>query len=113
MENKTQGPEELFQKAREYAEIQISLLKLRGVNKVAGSMGSIMSVFVLAGIFGGILLCFTVGLSLLIGKWIGSVSGGFFIIGGVYLLAGIVIYVMREKLIRGKVTDRLIKELLN
>ncbi|HVZ95759.1 MAG TPA: hypothetical protein VG847_02715 [Chitinophagaceae bacterium] len=114
MEKKSEGAEEnLFQKLKEYTEVQFSLFKLRGINKLAASMASIISIVVLIVIGGGILLCFTIGLSLLIGSWIGKIYAGFFIVGGIYLIAGLLLYLVRDKFIHRRVADKLIKELLN
>ncbi len=113
MENKPEGVEDLFQKTKEYVEVQIDLFKLKGVNKLATSMASVVSTTILVIIAGAIFLCFTIGLSLLIGSWTGKMYYGFFIVGGVYLIAGLLIYLMRDKLIRNKITDKLIEELLN
>lgn len=113
MENKPEGLEDLFQKMKEYAEVQVNLLRLKGARKLASSLSSIVSSVILVVISGAILFCFTIGISLLVGDWLGKTYYGFFIVGGIYVIAGIIIYRMRNKLIKRKVTDKLIRELLD
>ena len=68
MENKPEGLEDLFQKMKEYAEVQVNLLRLKGVRKLASSLSSIVSSVILVVISGAILFCFTIGISLLVGE---------------------------------------------
>ena len=113
MENKSQGIEDLFQKLKEYGEVRFNLLRLKGINKLAGVLSSFLSIFVLIIIFGAILLCITIGLAILIGSWIGKMYYGFFIVAAIYLIIGLVLYFMRDKLIKSKISNKLIKELLD
>ena len=113
MESKPTNVEELFQKLREYAEVQLDLFKLKGINKVSGFMSSVITIGILIILFSGVLICITIGAALLIGAWLGKVYYGFFIVGGIYLIIGLVIYSMRDKLIKTKVSNKLIKELLD
>jgi hypothetical protein len=55
----------------------------------------------------------TIGFALLLGEWIGHVYWGFFIIGFIYLIIGLIFYLMRDKLIKTKVSDELIKQMIN
>ena len=72
-----------------------------------------ITLIILIVIFSTILLCITIGAALLIGEWVGKIYYGFFIVGGIYLIIGLVIYSMRDKLIKTKVSNKLIKELID
>lgn len=113
MESKPTNVEELYQKLREYADVRLNLFKLKSINKVSAIMASIVTIIVLIILFGAILLCITIGAGFLIGEWVGKVYYGFFIVGGIYLIIGLVIYSMRDKLIKTKVSNKLIKELID
>lgn len=113
MESKPTNVEELYQKLSEYADVRLNLFKLKGINKVSGFMSSVITIGILIILFSGVLLCITIGAALLIGAWVGKVYYGFFIIGGIYLVIGLVIYSMRDKLIKTKVSNKLIKELID
>lgn len=113
MESKPTNVEELFQKLKEYADVRLELFKLKSINKASGFMSSVITIVILIILFSAVILCVTIGAALLIGKWIGNSYSGFFIVGGIYLIAGLVIYSMRNKLIKIKVSNKLIKELVD
>jgi len=113
MDSKPTNIEELFQKLKEYADVRLDLFKLRSINKMSGFMASVITIVILTALFTGVILCLTIGLALLIGHWLGNAYYGFFIVGGIYLIAGLVIYSMRDKLIKIKVSNKLIKELID
>lgn len=113
MESKPNNVEELFQKLKEYADVRLDLFKLKSINKMAGFMSSAITIVVLIVLFSAVTLCITIGFALLIGAWLGNAYYGFFIVGGIYFITGLVIYSMRDKLIKTKVSNKLIKELID
>ncbi|KAA9042195.1 phage holin family protein [Ginsengibacter hankyongi] len=113
MESKPTNVEDLYQKLSEYADVRINLFKLKSINKISGFMSSVVTIVILIILFGAVLLCLTVGAGFLIGEWVGKVYYGFFIVGAIYLIIGLVIYSMRDKLIKTKVSNKLIKDLLD
>ena len=113
MEGKPTNVEELFQKLKEYADVRLNLFKLKSINKFAGFMSLVITLIILIIIFSTILFCITIAAALVIGEWVGKIYFGFFIVGGIYLIIGLVIYSMRDKLIKTKVSNKLIKELID
>jgi Zn-dependent protease with chaperone function len=113
MESKPTNVEDLFQKVKDYADVRLNLFKLKSINKLSGFMSSFVAIFILVILFTVILICLTIGFALLLGEWIGHVYWGFFIIGFIYLIIGLIFYLMRDKLIKTKVSDELIKQMIN
>lgn len=113
MESNPTNLEELFQKLKDYADVRIQLYKLKGINKASGFISSFITIFILIIIFSLIIICLSVGAALLIGEWLGADYYGFFIVGGIYLITGLILYSMRGKLIKTKVSDKLIKEMID
>jgi hypothetical protein len=113
MDNKPANLEELFEKLRDYAETRVDLFKLKSIHKISGFMSSLIASLVLVILLCTVLLCITIGLALLIGAWIGSYYAGFFIVGALYLIIGLVFYSMRGKLIKTPISNKLIKELID
>jgi hypothetical protein len=113
MDSKPTNLEELFQKLKDYADVRLDLFKLKSINKVSGFMSTVITIVILIALFSAVILCITIGLALLIGAWLGNAWYGFFIVGGIYLIVGLVIYSMRDKLIKTKVSNKLIKELID
>lgn len=113
MESNPTNVEELFQKLKEYGEVQLDLFKLKGINRISGFVSSVVTMFIVIALFSAVLLCITIGASILVGTWVGKIYYGFFIVGGIYFIIGLVIFSMRDKIIKTKVSDKLIKELVD
>lgn len=113
MENKPNSIEELFYKLKDYGDTRLDLLKLKSINKASGFLSALIGAVILAGLFLLVILCFTIAIALLLGAWLGKTYYGFFIIGGVYFILGLVLYAGRNKFIKTPVSNKLIKELLD
>lgn len=113
MENKPTNLEELFEKLRDYADTRIDLFKLKSINKVSGVMSSVIAILILVILLSIVLLCITIGIALLIGAWVGKNYYGFFIVGVIYLIIGLVLYSKRVKLFKTPLSNKLIKEMID
>lgn len=113
METKTTDIEELFYKIRDYGETRFTLLKLKAINKVSGIASSAITLVFLLFLLFMILLCVTIGLSLLIGVWVGHAYLGFFIVGGIYVIIGLVLFLAKTKLIKTPISNSLIRKLVD
>jgi hypothetical protein len=113
MENTNNSVEELLEKLKEYADIRINLFKLKSIDKISGFTATLMTSLILVILLSGVLICLTIGLALLIGSLLGKTYLGFFILGGIYIIIGLVFYSKREKLIKTPVSNKLIKELVD
>ena len=113
MENKPTNVEELFQKIKEYADVRINLFKLKSISKISGLMSSAISIILITLIFLTVLVCITIGLSLWIGDSLGKAYYGFFIVAGIYIIIGLILFLLRGKILKTPISNKLIKELLN
>jgi hypothetical protein len=111
MDNQSSTIESLIDKAKNYAETRIDLFKLKAIDKSSSLLSLLVSMFIV------ILTCFIVfvflniGLALLIGEWLGRAYYGFFIIAAIYLIAGLVLFSLRDKLLKTPIADTMIKKL--
>ncbi len=113
IEDKPTGIEELFNKLKDYAETRLALYKLIAINKAAGFFSTFITALILIMILFTVILCISIGAALLIGQWLGGASYGFFIIAGLYLIIGLVLYSMRGNILRNPVSSKLIKEMVD
>lgn len=113
VEDKPTGLEELFTKLKDYVETRIDLVKLISINKMSGFMSIVISMIILLMILFTTILCISIGLAILIGHLLGAIYYGFFIIAGVYLIIGLVLYANRGNILKGPVSNRLIKEMMD
>ncbi|MEO6812673.1 MAG: hypothetical protein ABI172_01995 [Ginsengibacter sp.] len=113
MENQPSNVEELFYKLKDYGDTRLDLFKLKSINKISGFITSIITSAILMVLLALVLLCITIGAALLIGALLGKTYYGFFIIAGVYIIVGLVLYSSRDKMLKTPVSNRLIKELID
>ena len=113
METKPTSVEELFYKLKDYADTRLDLLKLKSINKVSGFLSMLIVSVILLVLLSLVLVCITIGLALLIGMWLGSTYWGFFIMGILYIIIGLVLYSSRNKLLKTPVANKMVKELID
>lgn len=112
MESKT-NLEELGQKLKEYVETRVDLLKLRAINKLSKIVSTLVTSILLVFLFFIVIICLSFGLSYYIGSVLGATHYGFFVVGGLYLITGLIIFYSRDKMIKTPISDRLIKDILD
>ncbi len=105
--------EHLVSKAGDLAETKAELWKLKTVNKVSESVASIISKITIVVLIGLALIIFSLGAAFWLGAVMNNLYYGFFIVGGFYLLLGILVHVFRRELIKKPISniiiDRIIK----
>jgi hypothetical protein len=110
MEEKTQI-ETLVIHVRDFLKENFSLLVLNAFEKISRLISGITSILFLASLLVFILLFISVGLALWLGALIHEPYAGFFIVGGLYLLTGIIFYLNREKWIQVPIINGLLKSM--
>lgn len=102
----------LLEKATDYSNTSIELIKLKAVDKTSDSVSSIVAPTIIILVVGIALLFLNLGLALWLGPLLGELSYGFLLVGGFYIVVSIILYLfMRDKL-KATVYDALVKFLL-
>lgn len=99
-------------KATDLAETKLDIWKLKVSGRVSSSVSSLSRLIAIVSFaaISGILL--SIGAAILIGQRLGNTGYGFFIIGGFYLLCGLLLFVFRRQLITEPVNRLLINKIL-
>jgi len=104
--------EELALRAEQYAQTSIELAKL----KILDRTGDVVSTFTAKGVSAVVLLMGTflisMGAALYIGKLLGESFFGFLIVGGAYILVGVILMFSLEGAIKKSILKSLLPELL-
>lgn len=100
----------LYDHAEQYLKTSVELYRLKAVKTGAGIFSSVATGFILGVVFSMVLLFASIGLALYLGKLLGAWHHGFFAVCGIYLIAGIVVYAIRTKILRRKLNDYFVKE---
>ena len=113
VDNNSTDIEELYFKFTNYLETRFALLKLMAINKVSGFLSTFVSMIILLMILFTVIFCISIGLAILIGQALGASYYGFFIVAGFYLIIGLIIFLVRGKILKTPVSNKLIKEMID
>lgn len=105
--------DELGNHLEAYFNSMVAYYKLNFFKKFMKGFSALVKLLIVGSIFLFFLGFISVAFAILIGKSIGSLSGGFFIIGGVYLIAFIILLVFWKKLIEGIFLEKFSKFIFN
>lgn len=113
MENQSNSVHSLFERAGDYLETRIDLLKLQAVDRSSELISSLVSRLIIALILVLFIFLLNIGVAMWLGDIIGNAYAGFFIVAGFYALVCIIVYAARKKLLQTPVGNKLIKKMLN
>jgi len=104
--------ESLLSKAGDYAETKVSLLKLKVADKTSDTVSDAATALVGLLFVVFFLLTLSIGVALLIGEWLGKAYYGFFIVAGLYGIAGIIFRMNRKSLVKIPISNFIINKIL-
>jgi hypothetical protein len=104
--------ESLLSKAGDYAETKVSLLKLKVADKTSDTVSDAAAMLVILLFVMFFIFTLSIGLALLIGEWLGKSYYGFFIVAGLYGIAGIIFSINRKALVKTPVSNFIISKIL-
>lgn len=113
MENERTGIDDLFSKGRDYLNTRIDLFRLKAIHKVSEVLPATVMILILLGLSMMILLFLSVGLALYLGHVLGAMHYGFFIVGGIYIITGLVFFLFRKSLLKTPLSNWLIRNLMD
>lgn len=102
----------LLEGAKNYSNSTIELVKLNAIDKsadVASSFATHIAVFMTVALS---LLILNIGFALWVGKLLGDSFYGFFVIGGLYALFSVLLYIFREQWLKYPLSNSIVKEML-
>lgn len=112
MDDDTNLIESLIEKATDYGKTSYELAKLRLVDKTSGVISSLFSNAIVLIIISLFVLFLSLGLALWMGKVLGEIYFGFFVLAGFYGLAAILVYAFMRKWIKRTVGNSFINQVL-
>ena len=105
--------ESLLARAGDFIETKTELWKLKITDKTSETASSLLCYMIIIIAVGAFLLILSVAFALLLGEWLGKSYYGFFVIAGFYGIAGLLLYVYRERWIRIPFYNAFIRSILN
>jgi hypothetical protein len=113
MEEKYKMLEDLMANAETFGKTNVELIKLKTVDKVADGASSMVAwaAVVIALVLFFITLNF--GIALLVGDLVGKAYLGFLIVAAFYGVAGLILYLFKDKWIKKPLNDSMINNMMN
>ena len=112
MENNTSTIEILFERVEDYIRTTIDLVKLNAVDKTADVLSSLLSRLTVSIVFVMFGFLVNIGLSFWIGELVGKIYYGFFIVSSIYLVLAIVLYIVKDKVLKMPISNFIIAKML-
>jgi len=112
LEDRKELVEELFERAEAYARTNFELYKLKTVNKLSVVVASLISRLAVILIFSFFFLMVNVGLAIWLGETMGHVYYGFFVVAGLYAILAIVLFALRNPIIKNPIINSIISQVL-
>jgi fatty acid desaturase len=112
MEDRAKLIESLLERAAEYGKASYELVKLKALDKTSDAVSSFIPhsvVFVLIAVF---ILFLNLGLAFWLGKILGEIFLGFFVVATFYALIGIVMHFFMHKWLKKVICNYIIKNVL-
>lgn len=99
MESLKQKGSRVLESAFTYAELRMRLLALKSADKGSRLASNFLTILILLVILIFSAMLINIGLALLISRALDTTAAGFFIMGAVNIILGVVLFVMRKKII--------------
>ena len=111
MESTFAKVEELADHVKDYVQTKIASTKLNAAAKTSKLFSNLVAGFIVAGVFLIFVIFGSMAAALALSAWLGKMYAGFLIVAGIYLLAGIVVWGSRERLLRIPIMNSMINQL--
>lgn len=104
--------ENLVASMGDLAETKVELLKLKAAGKISASLSVVVAIMMML-VFGSVTLTIiSFGFAFLIGSELNNLSYGFFIVGGLYALAGLLVFFNRQKWVEEPLSNLFIDKII-
>lgn len=113
MDSTAENIEKLVTSVSNVAETKFELIKLKAAAKVSASLSSMVSILMVVVFSAAALTIVSFGFAYFIGSKLNNVSYGFFIIGALYALMGLLIYFNRKNWVQTPLSNLFIEKFVN
>lgn len=103
--------ESVVTNATELIETKAEIWKLKAIGKVSETVSSLFSVITIVIFSVAAITILSFGIAYWIGSELGNVYNGFFIVAGFYGLMGLILFLLRKKLIKTPLSNLIIDKI--
>ena len=113
MEKTFAKAEELAEHIKEYVNIRIDSVKLSAAEKSSKLTANIFAALIAAFVFLLFIVFASTALAFVFSKLTGEFYWGFLIVAGIYLIIGLIVWSMRERILRIPIMNAILQQLFN
>lgn len=113
MEEKAKLLESMVEKAADYGQVSLDIVKLKAVDKTSDIVSSVVPHSVVIIILSSFMLFLNLGLAFWFGDLLGRLYYGFFMIAAFYIILGLIIHFLMHKGLKELIRNYVINQLLN
>ena len=103
---------DLASNTENYIKAQLELFKLKAISKIADFISALFSRMAVLLVFVFSIIILNIGLSFYVGELLHKTYYGFFAVSGFYALITIILYLLRNRFLKTKVSNSIINILL-
>jgi energy-coupling factor transporter transmembrane protein EcfT len=103
--------EELADHVKEYVNNRIASVKLSVAEKTSAVLSNIIAMIIVLTVFVFFIVFAGIALGFVFAKLTGEYYWGFLIVSGIYLLIGLLVWTLKEKLIRLPIMNAILQQL--
>ena len=103
--------EEMADHVKEYVNNHINSVKISVAEKTSGILANIIAVAIVLTVFLFFIIFSSVALAYAFAKLTGEYYWGFLIVAGIYLLIGVLVWALKEKLLRMPIMNSILHQL--
>jgi fatty acid desaturase len=109
MEDNSKLLETLLDRATDYGQTSLELIKLKALDKTTDVISSLIPNSVVFVLFASFILFLNLGLALWLGEILGKIFYGFFVVAGFYAVTGIIIHFFMHKWFKRHISDYFVR----
>lgn len=103
--------EKLYDMAGDYLDTRLDLFRMKGTLKASDLLSSIASAVFVGLFILTVFLLLNIGLGFWLGEVLGKTFYGFFALAGFYFLVGLILYLLRDKIVKTPVSNAVIRKI--
>lgn len=110
--NTSESIKTLVDQSKDFLETKIELTKLKAIDKSSDVLSTVVAMVIIIFLGSLFVIFVSIAAALMLGNWLGSEYYGFLLVGAVYGLLLIVIYLKKDKWIKTPIANGLINKML-
>jgi hypothetical protein len=97
--------------AKQYVDVKLEIVKSQSKITLSELVSSMATGLMVATLIGISLVIFTLGLAYAAGEWLGSTAKGFFLVGAIFLVLSILLFVISKSFLKKYIQNEIIRKL--